>query len=223
MDTMSPKPPRARLTRSQPPRVGVVDLGSNSVRLVIFEGLSRNPLPIFNEKAVLGLGRGLQITGKLNEEAIGPALTVMSRYAAVARAMGADPLEVLATAATRDARSCEGSSWRYAPASRHPIRILSARRRRRIRHDGRPARFRARTASRGDMGGARSNWWSSTRGRPCRRTLASPRRHPPRPTAPAANVAARPRAGRGDPARIPAPRGGREETLPRRRACRRAM
>jgi len=81
------------------PRVGVVDLGSNSVRLVVFEGLSRNPLTIFNEKAVLGLGRGLQNTGRLNEEAIGPALTVLGRYAAVARAMGADPIEIVATAA----------------------------------------------------------------------------------------------------------------------------
>ncbi len=37
------------------PRCGVVDLGSNSVRLVVYEGHTRNPMPIFNEKAVLGL------------------------------------------------------------------------------------------------------------------------------------------------------------------------
>ena len=46
------------------PRCGVVDLGSNSVRLVVYEGHSRNPMPIFNEKAVLRLGRGLQATGR---------------------------------------------------------------------------------------------------------------------------------------------------------------
>ena len=50
-------PPRAGDVN--PPRAGVVDLGSNSVRLVIFEGRCRNPVAIFNEKAVLGLGRGL--------------------------------------------------------------------------------------------------------------------------------------------------------------------
>ena len=51
-----------------PSRSGIVDLGSNSVRLVIFEGLGRNPQAIFNEKAVLGLGRGLQSTGRLNDD-----------------------------------------------------------------------------------------------------------------------------------------------------------
>jgi exopolyphosphatase/guanosine-5'-triphosphate,3'-diphosphate pyrophosphatase len=85
------------------PRCGVVDLGSNSVRLVVYEGHTRNPMPIFNEKAVLRLGRGLQTTGRLNEEGMDLALTVMHRYHAVARAMGARPFEVLATAAVRDA------------------------------------------------------------------------------------------------------------------------
>ncbi|MDB5378349.1 MAG: exopolyphosphatase [Rubritepida sp.] len=85
------------------PRFGVVDLGSNSVRLVVYEGLGRNPHAIFNEKAVLGLGRGLHSTGRLNEEASAQTLTVLGRYHALARGMGADPVEVLATAAVRDA------------------------------------------------------------------------------------------------------------------------
>ncbi len=85
------------------PRCGVVDLGSNSVRLVVYEGHTRNPMPIFNEKAVLRLGRGLQTTGRLNEDGMAQALTVMHRYHAVARAMDARPFEVLATAAVRDA------------------------------------------------------------------------------------------------------------------------
>ncbi len=83
----------------------MVDLGSNSVRLVVFEGLSRNPHPLFNEKAVLRLGRGLTATGRLNEAAIAPTLRVLTRYAAVARAMDAHPLEILATAAVRDAQN----------------------------------------------------------------------------------------------------------------------
>jgi exopolyphosphatase/guanosine-5'-triphosphate,3'-diphosphate pyrophosphatase len=85
------------------PRSAVVDLGSNSVRLVVFEGQGRNPVAIFNEKAVLRLGRGLQQTGRLNQDGVAQALTVMARYAAIARAMGAQPFEVLATAAVRDA------------------------------------------------------------------------------------------------------------------------
>ena len=108
------------------PRCGVVDLGSNSVRLVVYEGHTRNPMPIFNEKAVLRLGRGLQTTGRLNEEGMGQALTVMHRYHAVARAMGAQPFEVLATAAVRDADN--GPTFAAALRDRLPgvpIYILS--------------------------------------------------------------------------------------------------
>jgi len=89
-------------------RLGVVDLGSNSVRLVIYQGLSRNPSIIFNEKAVLALGRGLDGTGRLNDEAMIQAMPVLERYALVAQAMGAEPLEILATAALRDASNGEG-------------------------------------------------------------------------------------------------------------------
>jgi exopolyphosphatase/guanosine-5'-triphosphate,3'-diphosphate pyrophosphatase len=86
-----------------PQRAAVVDLGSNSVRLVVFEGRGGNPVAIFNEKAVLRLGRGLHQTGKLNEEGVDQALMVLRRYHALSQAMGADPFEILATAAVRDA------------------------------------------------------------------------------------------------------------------------
>ncbi len=107
-------------------RCAVVDLGSNSVRLVVFEGRARNPVSIFNEKAVLRLGRGLQTTGRLNEQGVEQALKVMSRYAEVARAMAAEPFEVLATAAVRDASN--GAEFVAALQARMPaaaIRILS--------------------------------------------------------------------------------------------------
>jgi exopolyphosphatase/guanosine-5'-triphosphate,3'-diphosphate pyrophosphatase len=89
----------------QASRRGVVDLGSNSVRLVVYEGDVRNPTIVFNEKAVLRLGRGLQESGRLNEDGMAQALRVLHRYRAVARAMRANPLEVLATSAVRDARN----------------------------------------------------------------------------------------------------------------------
>src|SRR5258708_9026616 len=85
------------------PRCAVVALGSNSVRLVVYEGLGRNPMSIFNEKAVLRLGRGLQATGLLDPDGMGQAMTILHRYRAVALAMGAHPIEILATAAGRDA------------------------------------------------------------------------------------------------------------------------
>ncbi|HSU04841.1 MAG TPA: Ppx/GppA family phosphatase, partial [Acetobacteraceae bacterium] len=108
------------------PRCGVVDLGSNSVRLVVYEGHRRNPVAIFNEKAVLRLGRGLEATGRLNQEGVGQAVTVMRRYLAVARAMRADPLEVLATAAVREASNGPEFVRRLgADLPGIPIRVLS--------------------------------------------------------------------------------------------------
>ena len=113
--------PRADLSRR-----AVVDLGSNSVRLVVYEGLARNPTSIFNEKAVLRLGRGLQTTGRLDEDGMAQAMTILHRYRAVAHAMGAKPIEVLATAAVRDASN--GPAFvaqlrSYMPDI--PIRVLS--------------------------------------------------------------------------------------------------
>lgn len=107
-------------------RSAVVDLGSNSVRLVVFDGISRNPISIFNEKAVLRLGRGLNATGRLNEEGVGLAMQVMDRFHAIARGMDADPFEILATAAVRDATN--GAEFVAALRARMPgvpIRILS--------------------------------------------------------------------------------------------------
>ncbi len=114
------------ITPASLPRLAVVDLGSNSVRLVIFEGYSRNPVAIFNEKAVLRLGRGMQNSGRLNEEAVVQTLTVMNRYGAIARAMGAVRAEVLATAAVRDAAN--GADFVAALTARlpdMPIRVLT--------------------------------------------------------------------------------------------------
>ncbi len=119
------------------PRCAVVDLGSNSVRLVVFEGRGRNPVPIFNEKAVLRLGRGLEATGLLNEDGVAQTLTVMNRYYAIARAMGAEPFEVLATAAVRDARN--GPALVAALEARMPgvaIRVLSGEEEAELSADG---------------------------------------------------------------------------------------
>jgi exopolyphosphatase/guanosine-5'-triphosphate,3'-diphosphate pyrophosphatase len=108
------------------PRCAVVDLGSNSVRLVVYEGHTRNPVSIFNEKAVLRLGRGLSATGRLNEDGMAQAFTVLHRYHAVARAMGADPFEILATAAVRDANNGHAFVDKLrARMPNVPIQILS--------------------------------------------------------------------------------------------------
>ena len=49
-------------------RIGVIDVGSNSVRLVVFDGMARSPAYFYNEKVLCGLGAGLGETGRLSPE-----------------------------------------------------------------------------------------------------------------------------------------------------------
>src|ERR1700726_2983090 len=84
-------------------RIGVIDLGSNSLRLVVFERLGAAVFPLFNEKVMCGLGRGISSTGRLSPEGVALALVNLRRFVAFARAIAVDHLAVLATAAVRDA------------------------------------------------------------------------------------------------------------------------
>ncbi len=81
----------------------VIDIGSNSVRLVVYDGPKRVPLPKFNEKVLCGLGQDLGTTGLLGEEAMENALASLRRYAALVNHMGIERVMVAATAAVREA------------------------------------------------------------------------------------------------------------------------
>ncbi|MGB1234646.1 MAG: Ppx/GppA family phosphatase [Planktomarina sp.] len=85
-------------------RVGVIDVGSNSVRFVVFDGAARSPAYFFNEKIMCGLGEGLRDTGLLNPEGRARALAAMHRFAALRDAMDVKHLTTVATAAVRDAK-----------------------------------------------------------------------------------------------------------------------
>ncbi len=84
-------------------RVGVVDVGSNSVRLVVFDGAARSPAYFYNEKLMCSLGEGVRETGRLNPEGRVRALSAIKRFQAIARSLGIDPLSAVATAAVREA------------------------------------------------------------------------------------------------------------------------
>ncbi len=84
-------------------RRAVIDIGSNSVRLVIYGGSLRTPLTIFNEKNLCGLGRRDPQTGNLRQDAMDAALTTLTRFAKVLKTSGKMPVITFATAATRDA------------------------------------------------------------------------------------------------------------------------
>jgi exopolyphosphatase/guanosine-5'-triphosphate,3'-diphosphate pyrophosphatase len=84
-------------------RVGVIDVGSNSVRMVVFDGAARSPAYFYNEKIMCGLGKGLAETGRLNPQGRIRALSALRRFALLAEGMQIDPLTIVATAATREA------------------------------------------------------------------------------------------------------------------------
>lgn len=98
--------PGGRGRSAMPPkasRVAVIDIGSNSIRLVVYDRLRRVPSPIFNEKVLCGLGRGLASTGRLNPEGVRRAMANLTRFRSLLEGMQVDQVDVLATAAVRDA------------------------------------------------------------------------------------------------------------------------
>ena len=81
----------------------VVDIGSNSIRLVVFRDRARAPVAVFNERVICGIGRDMARTGHLHKEGVAQALANLPRFAAIARSMDIDDTALLATAATREA------------------------------------------------------------------------------------------------------------------------
>src|SRR4029077_6931903 len=111
--------------RKRASSVAVIDIGSNSVRLVVYESMARNLITVFNEKALCGLGREVQSTGLLAPDAVAKALTSLRRFRALCRIQKVGRVYALAPAACRDASN--GADF-IAKAERIcgvPIEILS--------------------------------------------------------------------------------------------------
>jgi exopolyphosphatase / guanosine-5'-triphosphate,3'-diphosphate pyrophosphatase len=110
------------------PPIAVIDIGSNSVRLVVYEGMVRSPTELFNEKALCGLGREVQSTGLLAADAVEHALATLKRFRALCDRMGVQKVFAIATAACRDAKN--GRSFiRFAERTlKTEIEVLSGSR-----------------------------------------------------------------------------------------------
>jgi exopolyphosphatase / guanosine-5'-triphosphate,3'-diphosphate pyrophosphatase len=89
--------------RKRASSVAVIDIGSNSVRLVVYEQMSRSLVSIFNEKTLCGLGREVQSTGLLAPDAVAKALTSLKRFRALCKVQKVGRVHAIATAACRDA------------------------------------------------------------------------------------------------------------------------
>jgi exopolyphosphatase / guanosine-5'-triphosphate,3'-diphosphate pyrophosphatase len=100
---------------------GIIDIGSNSVRLVVYRGRGRMPLTLFNEKVMCGLGKGVGLKGALEADAMAQATRALMRYSALCRDMGVTDVRAVATAAVRDAAN--GPSFIRDAAARANIKI----------------------------------------------------------------------------------------------------
>ena len=134
-------------------RIAVVDVGSNSLRLVVFERLGATLLPLLNEKIMCALGRGIALTGRLNPEGIELAFANLQRFVALARALGVDHLAIIATAAVREAE--DGRAF-AAEAERRcgvPVRIVEGSEEARLSAAGVLAGIRRADGVVSDLGG----------------------------------------------------------------------
>lgn len=101
--------------------IAIIDIGSNSVRMVVYHALKRVPLPLFNEKYMCALGKGLAKSGKLNPEGVKQAEGAIARFLVMANRLQVASLDIIATAAVRDASN--GTEFVRGLEKAHGIKI----------------------------------------------------------------------------------------------------
>ncbi len=133
--------------------LGVIDIGSNSVRLVIYEGAVRSPAPLFNEKVLCGLGRSVASTGRLGEESKRRALAALVRFHAIARILQVKNVRAIATAAVRDAVDGQDFIARAEKICGARIEVLSGEKEAQLVAQGMMMGFMHPDGIAGDLGG----------------------------------------------------------------------
>ncbi len=133
--------------------ISVVDIGSNSVRLVVYEGAIRSPAPLFNEKVLCGLGRTVASTGRLDAEAVERAFEALRRFHAINRVLGVKNVRVIATAAVREAANGPEFIARGEQAIGARIAVLSGAREAELAASGTFMGIPQANGIAGDLGG----------------------------------------------------------------------
>jgi exopolyphosphatase/guanosine-5'-triphosphate,3'-diphosphate pyrophosphatase len=133
--------------------VAVIDIGSNSVRLVVYEGLTRSPTPVFNEKVLAGLGREVASKKKLAREALEKALSALKRFRALCDVMQVEERHAIATAAVREAEDGPAFIRKAEAACGTRIEILSGGTEARLAALGVASGFDRADGVAGDLGG----------------------------------------------------------------------
>lgn len=103
----------------------VIDVGSNSVRLVVYRLDGRAMTPVLNEKVMAGLGRDMKHTGALSEQGVEIALRAIRRFATLLEELGVSDVRAVATAAVREARDGAAFARRIQSETGVRLRILA--------------------------------------------------------------------------------------------------
>src|SRR3974390_1296295 len=103
----------------------VIDVGSNSVRLVLYRVEGRSIWTVFNEKILAGLGRHLAFSGRLNPQGVETAIKALHRFRALVDASGPRRIFAVATAAVREAVDGPGFRRRVEAETGLKLRVLS--------------------------------------------------------------------------------------------------
>ncbi len=135
------------------PLVGVIDIGSNSVRLVVYDGIKRVPLALFNEKHHCGLGSGIQKTGKLGAKAKAETKRTLTRFAQLVHQMELEHVFAVATAAIRDAKDGAVFAQELTEAIGISIKVISGEEEARLAAMGILASIYKPQGIAGDLGG----------------------------------------------------------------------
>jgi exopolyphosphatase/guanosine-5'-triphosphate,3'-diphosphate pyrophosphatase len=106
-------------------RIGIVDIGSNTVRMVVYDAPARLPVPIFNERVSCQLGKGIGKSGRLNPEGVKLALKTLGRFTALAKQMPVERFKMVATAAVRDAADGPDFAKEVQRRFGFPVDVLS--------------------------------------------------------------------------------------------------
>ncbi|MDX8464656.1 exopolyphosphatase [Mesorhizobium sp. VK23B] len=132
---------------------GIIDIGSNSVRLVVYDQLGRAPLPRFNEKSLCRLGDGLAETGLIAADGYRRTVEAVRRFRAIADAMGVSRLDATATEAVRRAANGRKLVEAIREEAGIEVRILSGAEEARFATLGVISGFFRPDGVVGDMGG----------------------------------------------------------------------
>lgn len=133
--------------------LAVIDIGSNSVRLVVFSNTSRVPDVVFNEKLMAGLGAEVGETGRMDTAAMNVAVSTLKRFKSLCEQMQVHEVRVIATAAVRDAKNGQKFVERVREECGLEIRIIDGEEEARLAGLGVLSGEPSATGIAGDLGG----------------------------------------------------------------------